>query len=65
MRERDTYDYGFTDWVYGPTALTPDEEPAMFTPIPPTSARAAEGGAAGDTGIAGTDAAALAGGPTP
>ncbi|CCK31888.1 salicylate monooxygenase [Streptomyces davaonensis JCM 4913] len=34
MRARDTYDYGFTDWVYGPTALTPDEEPAMFTPIP-------------------------------
>jgi len=34
MRARDTRDYGFTDWVYGPTALTPDEEPAMFTPIP-------------------------------
>ncbi|WAZ19897.1 FAD-dependent oxidoreductase [Streptomyces cinnabarinus] len=34
MRARDTYDYGFTDWVYGPTALTPDEEPAMFTPVP-------------------------------
>ncbi|MQY14556.1 3-hydroxybenzoate 6-hydroxylase [Streptomyces sp. RB5] len=35
---RDTYDYGFTDWVYGPTALTPDEEPAMFEPIPLDSA---------------------------
>lgn len=34
LRERDVHDYGFTDWVYGPTALTPDEEPAMFTPIP-------------------------------
>ncbi|WP_151769688.1 FAD-dependent oxidoreductase [Streptomyces abyssomicinicus] len=34
---RDTYDYSFTDWVYGPTALTPDEEPEMFTPIPVTS----------------------------
>ncbi|WP_217552915.1 FAD-dependent oxidoreductase [Streptomyces sp. GbtcB6] len=34
MRARDTYDYGLTDWVYGPTALTPDQEPAMFTPIP-------------------------------
>ena len=22
------------DWLYGPTALTPDEEPPMFTPIP-------------------------------
>ncbi|MGW0882566.1 FAD-dependent oxidoreductase [Streptomyces sp. NPDC002671] len=36
MRARDTYDYSFTDWVYGPTALTPDEEPPMFTPIPLT-----------------------------
>ncbi|WP_411091710.1 FAD-dependent oxidoreductase [Streptomyces sp. 049-1] len=34
LRERDVHDYGFTDWVYGRTALTPDEEPAMFTPIP-------------------------------
>ncbi|AKJ15484.1 3-hydroxybenzoate 6-hydroxylase [Streptomyces incarnatus] len=34
MRARDTYDYSFTDWVYGPTALTPAEEPPMFTPIP-------------------------------
>ncbi|MFI1164506.1 FAD-dependent oxidoreductase [Streptomyces sp. NPDC020801] len=38
MRARDTCDYGFTDWVYGPTALTPDEEPAMFTPVPLASA---------------------------
>ncbi|MGP4087412.1 FAD-dependent oxidoreductase [Streptomyces sp. KR55] len=38
MRARDTYDYSFTDWVYGPTALTPDEEPEMFTPIPLSSA---------------------------
>ncbi len=39
MRGRDDHDYGFTDWVYGPTALDPDEEPAMFTPIPLSSAR--------------------------
>lgn len=38
MRARDVYDHGFTDWVYGPTALAPDEEPAMFTPIPLSSA---------------------------
>ncbi|MEU1199714.1 FAD-dependent oxidoreductase [Streptomyces sp. NPDC005813] len=38
MRARDTYDYSFTDWVYGPTALTPDEEPSMFAPIPLSSA---------------------------
>ncbi|WP_445527550.1 FAD-dependent oxidoreductase [Streptomyces cyslabdanicus] len=38
MRARDPYDYSFTDWVYGPTALQPDEEPPMFTPIPLSSA---------------------------
>ncbi|MFE0673048.1 FAD-dependent oxidoreductase [Streptomyces sp. NPDC058867] len=42
MRALDPYDYAFTDWVYGPTALTPDEEPAMFTPIPLSSAPAEE-----------------------
>ncbi|MFF0524110.1 FAD-dependent monooxygenase [Actinomadura nitritigenes] len=39
LRERDTYDYGFVDWLYGPTALDPSEEPPMFTPIPLSSAR--------------------------
>ncbi|MGI5272416.1 FAD-dependent oxidoreductase [Nonomuraea sp. CA-218870] len=34
LRARDPYDYSFTDWIYGPTALTPEEEPPMFTPIP-------------------------------
>ncbi|WP_246075680.1 hypothetical protein [Nonomuraea terrae] len=34
LRARDTHDYSFTDWIYGPTALTPEEEPPMFTPIP-------------------------------
>lgn len=38
MRSRDTYDYAFMDWVYGPTALTPDQEPEMFTAIPLDSA---------------------------
>lgn len=38
MRGRDTHDYSFTDWVYGPTALTLDEEPPMFTPVPLASA---------------------------
>ncbi|MFF8285196.1 FAD-dependent monooxygenase [Streptomyces albus] len=48
LRARDTHDYSFTDWLYGPTALTPDEEPKMFTPIPlssvalPETATAAE-----------------------
>lgn len=30
MRARDTYDYGYVDWLYGPTALHPQQEPAMF-----------------------------------
>ena len=34
LRARDTYDYGFVDWLYERTALTPEQEPAMFTPIP-------------------------------
>ncbi|MFJ8128565.1 FAD-dependent oxidoreductase [Streptomyces hydrogenans] len=34
LRARDAHDYSFTDWVYGPTAMTPDEEPGMFVPIP-------------------------------
>ncbi|MGW0818093.1 FAD-dependent oxidoreductase [Streptomyces viridiviolaceus] len=46
MRELDPYGYAFTDWVYGPTALSPDEEPAMFTPIPLASARIGEPDAA-------------------
>ncbi|WP_193386486.1 FAD-dependent oxidoreductase [Streptomyces xiaopingdaonensis] len=42
LRARDTYDYGFTDWVYGPTALEPDEEPEMFTAVPLASVRLPE-----------------------
>jgi hypothetical protein len=34
LRARDTYDYSFTDWIYGPTALTPDEEPPLYPEIP-------------------------------
>jgi salicylate hydroxylase len=34
LRARDTYDYSFVDWLYGPTALTPEDEPPMFQPIP-------------------------------
>jgi len=34
LRARDTYDYSFVDWLYGPTALTPDQEAEMFTAIP-------------------------------
>jgi 3-hydroxybenzoate 6-monooxygenase len=34
LRARDTCDYSFTDWIYGPTALTPDHEPALYRAIP-------------------------------
>jgi salicylate hydroxylase len=34
LRARDTYDYGFVDWLYERIALTPDQEPEMFRPIP-------------------------------
>jgi len=39
LRSRDTYDYSFTDWLYGPTALFPQDEPAPFEPIPLASAQ--------------------------
>jgi 2-polyprenyl-6-methoxyphenol hydroxylase-like FAD-dependent oxidoreductase len=41
LRARDTYDYSFTDWIYGPTALTPDQEPALYRAIPLDSVGAA------------------------
>ncbi|MGA4844278.1 FAD-dependent oxidoreductase [Streptomyces sp. G45] len=49
LRARDIHDYSFTDWLYGPTALTPDQEPAMFTPIPLSS------GAVGEAAVAGAE----------
>ncbi|WP_063034707.1 FAD-dependent oxidoreductase [Nocardia grenadensis] len=38
LRERAVGDYSFTDWIYGPTALFPADEPPMFEPIPLDSA---------------------------
>jgi salicylate hydroxylase len=37
LRERETRDYSFIDWLYGPTALFPREVPPMFEPIPVTA----------------------------
>jgi 2-polyprenyl-6-methoxyphenol hydroxylase-like FAD-dependent oxidoreductase len=42
LRARDPYDYTFTDWIYGPTALTPDEEPEMYPVIPLSSVAVGE-----------------------
>lgn len=33
LRARDTYDYSFMEWIYGPTALTPDQEPALYETV--------------------------------
>lgn len=33
LRARDVYDYSFVDWLYGPTAMTPDQIPPMFEKI--------------------------------
>ncbi|GAA4479756.1 3-hydroxybenzoate 6-hydroxylase [Rhodococcus olei] len=38
LRSRPVDDHSFTDWIYGPTALFPEDEPAMFEPIPLSSA---------------------------
>jgi 3-hydroxybenzoate 6-monooxygenase len=40
LRARDTGDYSFTDWIYGPTALTPDQEPPLYPNIPLDSVEA-------------------------
>ena len=34
LRDRDTHDYSFTDWIYGPTALVPEDEPELYRTIP-------------------------------
>ena len=34
LRQRATHDYAYTDWVYGPTALTPEDEPALYPVVP-------------------------------
>jgi 2-polyprenyl-6-methoxyphenol hydroxylase-like FAD-dependent oxidoreductase len=34
LRQRDIHDYTFVDWLYGPTALLPEQEPPMFIPQP-------------------------------
>ncbi|WP_335934914.1 hypothetical protein [Streptomyces sp. PTD5-9] len=34
LRGRYVHDYSFIDWIHGPTALTPEEEPEMSRPVP-------------------------------
>jgi 3-hydroxybenzoate 6-monooxygenase len=34
LRGRDVHDYSFTDWVFGPTALNPEELPEIYRTIP-------------------------------
>jgi 3-hydroxybenzoate 6-monooxygenase len=39
LRARDPRDYSFVDWLYGVTALTPEQEPPLFNVIPLDSPR--------------------------
>lgn len=41
LRAREVHDYTYTDWVYGPTALAPEDEPAMYPLVPLDRAAAA------------------------
>ena len=34
LESRDTYDYSFVDWIFGPTALTPEQEPPLYRRVP-------------------------------
>ena len=40
--ERDTYDYNFTEWIYGNAALFPEDEPSMYLTIPLDSVEVAD-----------------------
>ena len=37
LRARDPYDYTFTEWIFGPTALTPQDEAELYPVIPLSS----------------------------
>ncbi|MEV0616712.1 FAD-dependent oxidoreductase [Nonomuraea sp. NPDC050404] len=39
LRERDVHDYGYVDWLFGPTALTPGDLPPMFPEYEVTTRR--------------------------
>lgn len=41
LRGRATTDYTYVDWIYGPTALTPEEEPALYPQMSLADAAAA------------------------
>lgn len=34
LRARDTYDYTYAEWIYGPTALWPEQEAEMYPVVP-------------------------------
>lgn len=40
LQARNTYDYSFVDWIFGPTALTPGQEPQPYQTIPLDSVHA-------------------------
>jgi salicylate hydroxylase len=38
LRARGTQDYTYTDWIYGPTALVPEDESPLYPIVPLASA---------------------------
>jgi 3-hydroxybenzoate 6-monooxygenase len=42
LRARDTYDYTFTERIYGDTALFPEDAPPMYPTIPLNSVAVAD-----------------------
>ena len=47
LRARNTRDYSFTDWIYGPTALTPGQEPPLYPDVALDSVQLAAGAGSG------------------
>ena len=39
LRARDVHDYTYVDWIYGPTALVPEDELPMYPVVPLASAQ--------------------------
>lgn len=44
LRARDPHDYTYTDWIYGPTALFPEDEPPMYPVVPVAAAKSVRAG---------------------
>jgi 3-hydroxybenzoate 6-monooxygenase len=52
LRAHDVHDYAYVDWLYGPTALTPDQEPPMYPTEAPSPTAVQLRGTTGATSAA-------------